>query len=256
MRSILKIALLLMVTIPVSCKRFANPFAGGDKVLAEVGGEKLYVHDLSSIFTPDMAPEDSVKILGSYVDRWVKMQLKIQEAERMFESSQQDIDRMVEEYRNSLLTHKVDQYYVDKLIDTLFTDSQIGEYYRKNQADFVLDKTLLKARVVRLPRSYGPKNKIKELMMALRQEQFRVDGAQRLDRFFHVAFPASDRQDGKLRRFADNRPGQRNGDFLRRILRADSGVPAARRPGSSGERAGSDPPGDFQSEKGRDRAGA
>ena len=140
MRSILKIALLLMVTIPVSCKRFANPFAGGDKVLAEVGGEKLYVHDLSSIFTPDMAPEDSVKILGSYVDRWVKMQLKIQEAERMFESSQQDIDRMVEEYRNSLLTHKVDQYYVDKLIDTLFTDSQIGEYYRKNQADFVLDK--------------------------------------------------------------------------------------------------------------------
>ena len=91
MRSILKIALLLMVTIPVSCKRFANPFAGSDKVLAEVGGEKLYVHDLSSIFTPDMAPEDSVKILGSYVDRWVKMQLKIQEAERMFESSQQDI---------------------------------------------------------------------------------------------------------------------------------------------------------------------
>ena len=172
MRSILKIALLLMVTIPVSCKRFANPFAGGDKVLAEVGGEKLYVHDLSSIFTPDMAPEDSVKILGSYVDRLVKMQLKIQEAERMFESSQQDIDRMVEEYRNSLLTHKVDQYYVDKLIDTLFTDSQIGEYYRKNQADFVLDKTLLKARVVRLPRSYGPKNKIKELMMASGEDRY------------------------------------------------------------------------------------
>ena len=37
MRSILKIALLLMVTIPVSCKRFANPFAGGDKVVAVVG---------------------------------------------------------------------------------------------------------------------------------------------------------------------------------------------------------------------------
>lgn len=90
----------------------------------------------------------------------------------MFESSQQDIDRMVEEYRNSLLTHKVDQYYVDKLIDTLFTDSQIGEYYRKNQADFVLDKTLLKARVVRLPRSYGPKNKIKELMMASGEDRY------------------------------------------------------------------------------------
>ena len=172
MRSILKIALLLMVTIPVSCKRFANPFAGGDKVLAEVGGEKLYVHDLSSIFTPDMAPEDSVKILGSYVDRWVKMQLKIQEAERMFESSQQDIDRMVEEYRNSLLTHKVDQFYVDKNIDTLFTDTQIADYYNQNKADFILDKTLVKARIVRIPRSYDKKKTIEELMLTPREEGY------------------------------------------------------------------------------------
>lgn len=36
----------------------------------------------------------------------------------------------------------------------------------------MLDKTLLKARVVRLPRSYGPKNKIKELMMASGEDRY------------------------------------------------------------------------------------
>ena len=93
----------------VSCKRFPNPFAN-QKVLAEVGGEKLYLHDIAPIFTPDMTAEDSIKIQKSYVDQWVKKQLKIQEAEEMFRSSQEDIDRMVEEYRNSLMTHKVAQY--------------------------------------------------------------------------------------------------------------------------------------------------
>ena len=84
-------------------------------------------------------------------------QLKIKEAERMLEESQKDIDQMVQEYRNSLLTHKVDQFYVDKNIDTLFTDTQIADYYNQNKADFILDKTLVKARIVRIPRSYDKK---------------------------------------------------------------------------------------------------
>ena len=125
-----------------SCKRFPNPFTN-QKVLAEVGGERLYLHELTPIFTPDMTAEDSIKVQKSYVDQWVKKQLKVQEAEEMFRSSQEDIDRLVEEYRNSLLTHKVDQYYVDKELDTLFTDKQIADYYLNHKSEFVLDKIIL-----------------------------------------------------------------------------------------------------------------
>ena len=68
-----------------------------------MGDSKLFAYDVSTIFTPGLSAEDSLKLLESYVDQWVKKQLKIEEAERMFEESQEDIDRLVQEYRNSLL---------------------------------------------------------------------------------------------------------------------------------------------------------
>lgn len=164
--------LLAGMAVMASCKRFPNPFAGNDRILAEVGDERLFAHDVESIFTPEMSGEDSLRILRSYVDRWVKKQLKIQEAERLFESSQTGIDRMVEEYRNALLTDRVDQFYVDKRLDTLFTDAQIREYYDGNRSDFILDKTLVKGCVVRVPRHYGKKNKLRELMLATSGDKY------------------------------------------------------------------------------------
>ena len=172
MKFVPKILLVAVLLTAYSCKRFPNPFAEHNTILAEVENKKLYLHDVSPIFTPNMTSEDSLKILRSYVDQWVKKQLKIKEAERMLEESQKDIDQMVQEYRNSLLTHKVDQFYVDKNIDTLFTDTQIADYYNQNKADFILDKTLVKARIVRIPRSYDKKKTIEELMLTPREDGY------------------------------------------------------------------------------------
>ncbi len=167
---------IILVTVGVlfglvSCREFPNPFAG-EKMLAEVGDATLYERDVVSIYTPEMTAEDSAKILKSYVDQWVKMQLKIQKAEQMFHSSQEDIDRMVEEYRNSLLIHKLDQYCVDRQLDTSFTDEQVKEYYEKNKQTFILDKTVLKARIVRVPKNYRQSAKLKELMLSSREQDY------------------------------------------------------------------------------------
>lgn len=119
---------------------------------------------------------------------------------------------MVQEYRNSLLTHKVDQFYVDKNIDTLFTDTQIADYYNQNKADFILDKTLVKARIVRIPRSYDKKKEQIEELMAhpargglsgsarpVRQKQFRTDRTEPMDGLRGAAVVAAGRQDSGLR---------------------------------------------------------
>lgn len=171
MKLFLKIMLCGVVVMVVSCQRFSNPFSDNkNKVLAEVGDVRLFSYDVSTIFTPGISAEDSLKLLESYVDQWVKKQLKIAEAEQMFEESQEDIDRLVQEYRNSLLTHKVDQFYVDKYIDTLFTADQIRQYYEEHKADFVLDKTMVKARIVRMPERHPQQKKIEELLLSPREE--------------------------------------------------------------------------------------
>lgn len=153
------------------CGRLSNPFANKN-VLARVGDETLYIYDVESIFTPGMPAEDSVKLLETYVDQWVKKQLKIQEAEKVLASSQDEIDRMVSDYRGSLMTYKVDQYYVDNRIDTLFTDSQISAYYEQNKSDFVLGKAIVKARVVKVPKTYRQIPRLRELLQSAREEDY------------------------------------------------------------------------------------
>ena len=165
------ILLLLFIVVFASCKRFPNLFAD-KQLLAEVNGQSLYLYDIESIFTPGMSSEDSVKLLDSYVDQWVKKQLKVVEAEQIFKGSEDDIEKMVEEYRTSLLTYKVDQFYIDNHIDTVFTDEQIDDYYNQHKGDFVLDKAIVKARVVKVPDNYRQFAKLKELMNSSRSEDY------------------------------------------------------------------------------------
>ena len=120
--------------------------------------------------------EDSAAFMKVYVDRWVRKQLKLQEAEILFSASADDIDKMVEEYRQALLIRKLDQHYVDRSIDTTFTENEIAAYYNAHKADFRLDRTLVKGRIVQFGEGYRQARKLRELMGAkseARQQDFR-----------------------------------------------------------------------------------
>ena len=157
---------ILIIAIVVSaagCRRL-NPFAE-QQLIAQVGDQKLYVSDVQQVFKTPLTPEDSLKLLEQYVDAWVMRQLKTQQADRLFRESEPEIDQMVEEYRISLLTRKLDQYHVDTKIDTALTDAAVQEYYDEHRADFVLDKTLVKGVIVKLPANHARRVQMSRLMV-------------------------------------------------------------------------------------------
>ena len=120
--------------------------------------------------------EDSAAFVKVYVDRWVRKQLKLREAEVLFSASEADIDRMVEEYRQALLIRRLDQEYVDRSIDTVFTDEEIAAYYNAHKSDFRLDRPLVKGRIVRFTEGYRQARKLRTLMEspgAQQQRDFR-----------------------------------------------------------------------------------
>ncbi len=141
-----------------------NPFAE-QQLIAQVGDQKLYVSDVQQVFKTPLTPEDSLKLLEQYVDAWVMRQLKTQQADRLFRESEPEIDQMVEEYRISLLTRKLDQYHVDTKIDTALTDAAVQEYYDEHRADFVLDNTLVKGVIVKLPANHARRVQMSRLMV-------------------------------------------------------------------------------------------
>lgn len=170
MSGLKKIAAAAVLAALVGCRELPNPFAG-DKVIAKVGDRSLVLMDVESIFTPGLSEADSVALLESYVDMWVKKQLKLQRAEELFHSSAADIDKMVDEYRDLLLSRKLDQYIVDHALDTVFSDKEIEEYYNRHQEEFTLDRNIVKGTIVTVPRGFRQRGRIKEMLKARSEEK-------------------------------------------------------------------------------------
>lgn len=167
-----KIALIAAPLLLIGCRELPRYFAG-DKILAQVGERELCLRDVRSVVPRGITGADSSAFVRVYVDRWVRKQLKLQEAEVLFSSSEADIDRMVEEYRQALLIRKLDQQCVDHSIDTVFTEEDIVTYYQAHKGDFRLDRPLVKGRIVRFHEGYRQARKLKKLMAATKEAQQR-----------------------------------------------------------------------------------
>ena len=146
-----KIALVAALALSAACQEMPRYF-GSDSTLARAAGNELRLSDVQSVVPQGLTGRDSAAFLRVYVDRWVRKQLMLQEAELLFSSSEEDIDRMVEEYRQALLIRRLDRHYVDRNVDTVFTDSAITAYYEAHKADFRSDRTLVKGRILQFPR--------------------------------------------------------------------------------------------------------
>ena len=158
-----KIAVVAGALLLAGCRELPRYFAS-DEILARAGGRELRLRDVRDAIPQGLSPEDSTAYMKMYVDRWVRKQLKLEEAEVLFSTSADDIDRMVEEYRQALLIRKLEQYYVDRSIDTVFTDEEIAAYYNAHKGDYRLDRPIVKGRIVRLGLRYRQAAKLKALM--------------------------------------------------------------------------------------------
>ncbi len=153
MRLVVKILLAATAVAMTACRDLPD-YLVSDNTVAKVGRKELKINEIMEAMPANVKGDDSVSFVKLYVDKWLVRQLKVEEADDLFSGSEEDIDRMVEEYRHSLLMRKVDQYYVEQQMSPDFTDKDIADYYNTHKADFILDRTLVKGRVLRFDASY------------------------------------------------------------------------------------------------------
>lgn len=165
MRLVVKILLAAAVAGMTSCRDLPD-YLVSDNTVAKVGRKELKTNEIIEAMPANVSGDDSASFVRLYVERWLVRQLKVEEADELFSGSEADIDRMVEEYRHSLLMRKVDQYYVEQQMSADFTDKDIADYYNTHKADFILDRTLVKGRVLRFDAAY---RQSKALMAQMRE---------------------------------------------------------------------------------------
>lgn len=141
-----------------------------DYTLARVGRKELRCSDVEQIVPRTLTGEDSTAFVQMYVDRWIIKQLKVQEAELLFSSSDDDIESQVEEYRQSLLIKKIEQYYLDNEPKTEIGDDEIEAYYNAHKSEFRLERTVIKGTVVAFGEKFRQKDKLLEMMRSPKEE--------------------------------------------------------------------------------------
>ena len=135
----------------------------GRVVVAEAGGKVLYDTDIPDIFPEGTSYEDSLSMLETYTNSWVRKQLILSEAEVNLKENEKDVASQLEDYRASLLIYRYEQEYVNQHLDTLVTQEEIQTFYEENKENLKLSSPLAKAVFIKVVSSSPSIKEIKAL---------------------------------------------------------------------------------------------
>lgn len=132
-----------------------------EKPVASVGNYYLEESELRTIVPRGTKPADSTILVKAYIDRWIKDHLQVQLAEDEGIDNV-NIDRMVTEYKNSLLLAAYQEKYLKEKLDTIVGDKEIEQYYRANLQNFQLKSNIVQVRYVKLGKKAPSIEKVKQ----------------------------------------------------------------------------------------------
>ena len=146
-----------------SCKAISSLIHDGE-VVARLGDHKLYRSELDNVIPKGASPEDSVNLANLYINSWVKDKAFLDIAQQRLSKEEKDVSKELEAYRQSLLRYRYEQRYINERLDTTVSKKQIDEYYDSHKESFKLERPILKARFMNIPKDSPNLQIIKKLM--------------------------------------------------------------------------------------------
>ncbi len=161
MRQLFTLILLLALS---SCKFLE--FRSGEDVVARVGDKYLYKSDIRTLIPAGTPPGDSLMMLRQYVNSWALKYLLLAKAESELLKNEKDMERELEDYRNSLLAYRYEKLYIDKRLDTLVTEEEALDYYNTNSPNMSVRNSVVKGRVIKISSKSPNLERIRSLYKA------------------------------------------------------------------------------------------
>jgi len=161
MISLIKFLLGCLVIFAYSCSEDIQT-NNGDFILARVYNKSLYIKDLEGMFPPGTSAYDSSLITNAYTQRWVREAVLLYEAENNLPKDL-NIDRLVRDYRSSLVRNNYEQVLLEQLMETEISTSEIANFYDKYKIQYQLDNPIVKAYIVVVPKIISVRDSLKYL---------------------------------------------------------------------------------------------
>lgn len=121
-----------------------------EPILAKAHSQELYGSDLEGIGA-GLSAEDSLYQVKMYIEKWVQDKLLLQVAESNV-SNLSKIDRLVAEYRASLILNQYEQALVQERLDSSVTPQELADYYTKNKEQYQFGISWVRCHFVKVGR--------------------------------------------------------------------------------------------------------
>jgi len=145
-----KITTIVILSIVLGACQWIAPKPEDDKALAQVHNKTLYLSELEGMFPEGTTGADSSLIINAYVSRWVREALLLNEAERNIPTDL-NIDKLVRDYRASLIKHNYEQVLVQQLLDSVVTQQEIQTFFDAHREQFKLEAPILRCYLIKTP---------------------------------------------------------------------------------------------------------
>ena len=156
-----KALLLFVVLLLWSC---GGKSGGAPKdAAARVNESYLGREELGGLVAPGTSKKDSIAIINSFIDRWASQRLLFDAATvNIDEDKQQELDKLIRQYKTDLYTKAYLEELVKQSVDTTVTEDQLGSYYDANKDNFRTTETLVKLRYIRMAKGHAKLSQAKQ----------------------------------------------------------------------------------------------
>jgi len=156
-----KIAFAIAISVLLfSCTLFHKRVTPSDTV-AKVYDTYLYASDLKGLIPKGTSASDSNSIVKKYIQHWVEEQILLHQAENNLGEKELDLNRQIEDYKNSLIIYAYEKELVRQKLDTTVNDNDIQKYYEDNKKDFQLKNDIVKIVYVKVSKKAPNVDKVK-----------------------------------------------------------------------------------------------
>ena len=138
-------ALLLVALFIAACSSGER-----NQAVARAYDTYLYPEDLENLVNEGSSAIDSQNLVNAYIDQWHRQQVLLHRAQENVKLDLAQINKQIEEYRNSLVIYELEQAIIREKLDTVVSEEEISQYYTENEAIFLLKRPIFKASYLEL----------------------------------------------------------------------------------------------------------
>ena len=122
------------------------------RVIAEAYENELLDAEVIPLIPKGVSPEDSIIIVSNYINTWMQKQAILHKAILSMGELTEDrmqIDKRIEDYRNTLIIYEFEKRYVVQHLDTIVKYEQVESFYNEHKKEFMLKDDIVQVAYVK-----------------------------------------------------------------------------------------------------------